>query len=364
MSLEKPSFHEQAIESIVDQKIGVAKILARLDKILLDNSELDHQATDNIIDEMSDELKITPDQTELLKGGVAQYFEKHEAIASSITKFKESFGSAWQREFFKYCFGKYPEGNIDLREGPMTIYWLCESLDDYALACNEEPEEAKESFGKRKSLLDDQPEELRGTMILEYSGHPQHMASSMDQRSKKSKITETHEQQHVIFDMLKDELNYEPLNFDGLDANSSLAEVKVAVKRYLQFRRLEIERSAKNEIMAYWRDGERSIEEIKDLILEKGGSYDHRGEHNERELSKYLIARFGDNYKDFIPDLNIDGIWQQECAVFEYDILQALDVLKDIDKISPDKKNDYLYLLSLERSDKWRRTYELCKDKI
>jgi len=164
--------------------------------------------------------------------------------------------------------------------------------------------------------------------------------------------------------MLKDELDYSPLNFDGLDENSSLAEVQKATQRYLQFRKLELERSAKNEIIAYWRDGERTIEEIKDIILEKGGMYDHRADHNEQELSKYLIARFGQAYEKFIPDLRIDIIWKRECDVFEYDIIQALQVLKEIEASSGDKKREYVYLLSLERTDKWQRTYNLCKDKI
>lgn len=364
MSFENPSSLEQTRESFVQQKIGAAKILAHIDQMIIDNGDIDKDAINSAIEEVSNESQISPEQIESIKKGVARFFEKHEAIVDNITKFQEQYGDNWKAEFFNYCFGQYPSGNVELREGPMTIYWLCENLDDYAVACNEDPETAKESFGHRKSLLDDQPDELRGTIILEWTGHPKHQKSSPSQQKEKSKVTETHEQQHIVFDMLEDELDYSPLNFDDLDENSGLEEVHKATRRYLAFRRLEMERSAKNEIMAYWRDGEKTLDEIKSIILEKDGLYDHRNDTNEEQLAKYLISRFGEKYKEFIPDLNIDDVWQQECEIFENNINQAFDVLQEIENQSPDKKREYLYLLSLERTDKWRRTYDLCRDKI
>lgn len=149
-----------------------------------------------------------------------------------------------------------------------------------------------------------------------------------------------------------------------MDKNSSLEEVQIALRRFLDFRRLEMERAAKNEIMAYWRDGEKTLDEIRTMVLEKGSAYDNRKIGEEEGVAKYLLKRFGENYRDYIPKLNIKEIWQAACLTFETNIAQAIEVLKNVDKQAPNKKIDYLYLLSLERADKWERTYNLSKDKI
>lgn len=364
MSFENPSSLEQTRELLIQQKIGAAKVLARIDQIIMDNVDIDQEKVNSAIEEVSSEYQISPEQIDLINKGMAHFFEKHQAVVDAITKFKKNYGDNWKTEFYNYCFGQYPSGDVDLREGPITIYWLCENLNDYAIACNEDPDTAQGSFGQRKSLLDEQPDELRGTIIVEWTGHPEHHKNSLNQQKEKSKTTEIHEQQHIIFDMLADELDYSPLNFDGLGERSNLEEVQKATRKYLSFRRLEMERSAKNEIIAYWRDGEKTLNEIKSIILEKGGIYDHRNDTNEKQLAKYLVSRFGEKYKEFIPNLNIDNIWQEECKIFMNSINQAFQVLQEIDKQSSDKKRDYLYLLSLERTDKWRRTYDLCRDKI
>jgi hypothetical protein len=106
------------------------------------------------------------------------------------------------------------------------------------------------------------------------------------------------------------------------------------------------------------------LDEIKNIILEPGSIYDSKNNVNEETLSEYLISRFGNNYKILIPQLNIRPTWQKQCNKFDQNIHKAIKVLKDIEKNSPAKKLDYIYLLSLEKTDKWERTYQLIKNKI
>jgi hypothetical protein len=364
MLKEKPTISEQTLESMVQQKIGTAKILASLDQTINSDSAFNYEALEKIVEEGALEYKVNPEQLTLLKNGLTEFFKKHEAVNGQVEKFKKEFGEEWKKEFFKYCFGQYPEGQIDLRQGPITIYWQCEDLKDYNLACGESEEEYSGSFGNRKSLLDEQPEELIGTIIVEYSGHPKQQASSPEEQTKKSQAAEIHEKQHIIFDMLTNELDYRPLNLDELDKNSTLEEVQIALRRFLDFRRLEMERAAKNEIMAFWRDGEKTLDEIRAIVLEKGSAYDNRRIGEEERVTKYLLKRFGENYRDYISKLNIKEIWQEACLTFETNIAQAVEVLKNVDKQNSNKKLDCLYLLRLERADKWERTYNLCKDRL
>jgi hypothetical protein len=258
MNFENSISNKEQVKSTLDKKIGVAKTLSLLDTAIRENPKIDIKELLNILDGVAQKYVLNNNQIDSFKSGLNEYLDKHRAITNDLEKFKEEFGAEWKREFFKYCFGSYPKNGVELREGAMTIYFMCDDLRDYALACNQSEEEAAKGFGCKKSLLDDQPEELRGTIILEYSGHPKYKENALNMRLEKSKRTELHEEQHIIFDMLDDELNYEALNFGGLNEMSTLQEVKLAVNKYLNLRREELERGAKNEIIAYWRAGEKS----------------------------------------------------------------------------------------------------------
>jgi hypothetical protein len=364
MGFENPISIEQKEELIIDKKIGAAKLLAALDNAIRKNSEIDAKELDDILENFTQKFRLDNDQQNSFKIGIKKYFKKHAAIVNDLEKYKKDFGDNWKRELYKYCFGGYPEGVVEIRPGAMTLYFMCESLKDYALASNQSEEAAAESFGYRKSPLDEQPEELIGALIIEYSGHSKHKEKCQQTKLKKSMITETHEEQHVIFDLLDDELDLGPLSFADLNETSALPEVRLSVVRYLNLRRQEMERAAKNEIIAYWRDGEKSINEIGSVILEPGGLYDIKNNESEELLSDYLISRFGANYKSLTPQLNINNIWHEQCAKFNTNIQRALEVIKDIEIYNSDKKIEYLYLLSIEKLDKWTRTYQLVKARI
>lgn len=359
---ETRSSRGEFVDSLVDQKIGIARLLADIEKDARQQT-LDEN-WDEYIERRLGELEISDKQSEIVRRGINEFRAKNVAIKHFIDGYQSRYGDAWKEKLFAACFNQDPIGGIDLRVGPITLYWQCSSLEDYAQAADLSVEEARQSFGFRKSPLDFHLDGLRGTIILEYTGHLENKSTSDEHQRTKSNLTEMHEEQHIIYDLFPSQLDYSALEFPGLSEQSKISDIERSIQNFLTLRRGELEESAKNEILAYWKDGEKSPAEIQKVIVEPGGMYDNSNIVSGPDIVPYLVKRFGERFRSIINSHEIDERWRAEGNTYRRHVQQAIEILNLLAAITPEKKCEYIYLLMMELLDKWPRLQRMVRDKV
>lgn len=266
---------EEFKEKLAAQKEGIADLELKLIANIRANPDIGPQELNSIIEEMGERFGLTEEQKLITRTILARYRLKHEAVK------KAAEGIPDPSDLFKAVFGQAPKGKVEVVQGPMTVYFRCYDLRDYALIRSQAFAEkrvlterdlaaAEVSRGAhiRKSLIP----ELEGTIIAEN-------AAKVPENEKPQTLI--HEEQHAINHLFKEErdrtilLNEKPAQ--------TRSEAKNLAERYLREQREWAESRAKDEILAYFSTGEEPRRIL--LRLKPGeGRYDYFREIREREI--------------------------------------------------------------------------------
>ncbi len=263
-------------EKLAYQKEGLARTQEELIKTIRENPditwpELYGKALDLLVkygaDTEGNQIKID----EILRG----YYKKHWFIKKARERFPDD------NNLFEAIFGRPPQGRIEVIEGPVTLYFRCHDIRDYALISQQtfldyrDPTMTEIRATKREggvSISTSLIPNLRGTIIAE---------RARGEFTDNQKAIYIHEEQHAIkrlFDerpiktMWKTTWPYE--------MDTSLT------KQFRIIREQMAELRVKDEILAYMKEGRRDPEEIFKILTmsgQDGGLYDYL-EDEKREL--------------------------------------------------------------------------------
>lgn len=212
--------------------------------------------------------------------GAMNYVSKHKAVKFYRDKYPDD------NDFYKACFGLSPQADVKVITGPVSVYVMCYNLNDFARVYSEKyntkkltKKDIKEANGSKgvqipKCLLN----ALSGVVIAENC--------SDNDREIFDNSTYVHEEQHVLHDMLYQKTK------KVLDSKEAVREIETEkdLLSYLRAMREVFFDDAKDEILAYYRDGECVESEVLDLLMEEGGLYnfyDDFVKSNEFELQQF-----------------------------------------------------------------------------
>ncbi len=301
-SAERASLLASYKEKLTLQKNGLAKVQEEMMEDIRKNPEMTKEEFSKLYDERAELFGVTLEQKEIAEKIFAKYKEKHVAIERIRAEYPDD------REMFKAAFGQAPKGEIEIIVGPISLYFRLHHIEDYALAnsgkCQQvnvdidanDIKKASSSggMGRVPTLIP----KLSGVVCIENTEGRKFEGLAVE-------IYE-HEEQHVINEIVKRTREAEfPFSDNSLALAGDVGEIKelqsamltatpaekklfearvVQLKRQIDIldtRRLKAIRErdasgrAKDEILAYTRDGKK-LGEIYTLLTRKeseGGVY-------------------------------------------------------------------------------------------
>lgn len=206
------------------------------------------------------------------------YAKNHKIIASFIERYPDIY------DLFEAVFGRKPQGKIGVIEGPMTLYFRCHDIADYAYirSCaflTQRNVTAHDLFLAKMSggvmLLKLRIPELAGLVMAENAFGP----GGLDDAAG---AILSHEEQHVMHHFFDTEARYH-IREDLLNRAKTPQETKEAIARYLRSKRRQFEENAKDEILAYlvMRNALSPAEIFQELVTpaSSSGLYDYMYYH-------------------------------------------------------------------------------------
>lgn len=377
----RPERLESYKQELIKQKEGIAEIQNDLEKQIRENPDLSHEELMKTVFNKAPEYRLSENQLDLFKKTLSGYVEKHQAIRETRKKYPDD------KELFKTCFGKEPGGIVEITERPMTLYFRCHDLKDYAWIYNLKFLDKKKKTKLTKSdirradttagahigtcLAERLNPVLENTITIE-------KARGESMASPRAKDALIHEEQHAIYRLfkkleLKKFIEFIDKTFAELFAQKIVQDEIVKefqdkknpklLVDYLKSIRSGFENRAKDEILAFYKGEYHRPHEIKEMLLRssaEGGLYDHLANYKdylEENLRKQLTPKiFRRNKK------TIKNIFRQ-VFVDEYkkEIIEAVNTAEELKNIGK-SKNEIVHLLTTEPLSRWQKIVKRIKE--
>jgi len=227
-------------------------------------------------------------QKNKVKDILSRYYWKRQSIKKVRNKFPD------ENKLFEAIFGQLPRGKIEVIEGPVTLYFRCHNIKDYALISgqtflyNRDP-----SWSERKAARAQRGVSISSSLIPNLQG------TIIAERAKGNfgnfqKSTYIHEEQHAI-KRLFDERPVKKLRI--YETGTSLAE-QFRIKRE---RMAELQ--VKDEILAYMKEGPWNPKQVFNFLTtsgKNGGLYDYLAEDKKELIALHSKNKSSDEKKKII----------------------------------------------------------------
>jgi len=356
-------------EELIKQKEGIAEIQEDLEKQIRENPDLNQEELMKTVLAKAPEYRLSENQLDLFKKTLNKYVIRHQAVREARKKYP------YNQELFKACFGKEPEGGIEIIELPASLHWRCHGLRDYAWIKQQKfslPPDQQKLTRTDLKLADSSG----GCLVLSCLMPSLSNAITVENAEKKpiesprAQAVLQHEEQHSIYRLFKEQLIRgsvnqlfkNPLTQKLLIEELSRNQKPDFLLACLRSEREHIFNKVKDEILAYYK-GIRPLEYIKEMLLRpsmEGGSYDyfyHAKDYLENALKERLTPEiFKKNKK------NIEKIL---CQVFieEYadEIIKAINSINKLEKLGKSQK-EIIYLLITEPLSRWDKLVQRMKE--
>ena len=284
---EKKQKLQEFKEKLAHQKEGLARTQEELINAIRDNpditwKELYGKALDLLIKYGADEQK------EKVREILSRYYWRHQAIK----KAREQFPN--ESQLFEAVFGQFPRGKIEITEGPVTLYFRCHNLKDYAMISEQtfltgrEPTWSEMKAAKSEggvSISTSLIKNLQGTIIAE---------RAMGDFGDVQREIYVHEEQHAI-KRLFDERPVRKLT--SSETEDSLIE------RLRKSRENIAELKVKDEILAYMKEGRFNANGVFNNLIrpgKNGGLYDYLVNEKREIIAIHSKGKSRDEKSDLI----------------------------------------------------------------
>lgn len=280
------------------QTEGLAQVQTNIFSAIRKNPDASYDDLHSAMIQQGAAYGMNDRQREIGDDVLKKYVAKHEQIRGLRNQYSDD------RELFKAFFGRPPKGDVTVVDGPMSFYFKCQDVNDFALIRSQSFIEGREPtagevaeaahYGGLAGVSTLIPG-INGSVMAENSSH-EVFQKSPDQ----SDTVRTHEEQHVMNHLFAEQFDESRDVIGRFHEANTQGEKEVAVEDYLRYFQQKAEEESRDEILAYFKDG-RSLDEIlTTLALKKdeGGGYDFLVE--DRTMGEYNVAvLFGEEFQSF-----------------------------------------------------------------
>lgn len=361
-------------EKLAAQQEGLAKIQTNLITEIKKSPDAPiSELYDKFVEEASP-LGINYSQKDLALRSLRAYSERRQIIKELKDKFPDI------DNLFETLFGKKPVGKIELKEGPITLYFKCYNFEDYCQIyyCQDSEILAKLSDSNFGTFYKGQASLSGGINISEpgpvseprLKGVITAEKSRRGNSEKKSQDVFNHEEQHSINKLFEE--NYRERNvIDRLHEAKSDEDLKLALINLIVYRREYVaDKRGKDELLAYSKAGSKNIRDTKKKLTDRSvyALYDYMApassfspmitdDDNSGKLIKAKIMLNSEH-----PNLHL-GPLRQKYFVDKYEnvLRSGLESLKKMEKMGY-SKDDTIAMLTHEPLEKWPKVVNRLKE--
>lgn len=280
------------------QTEGLAQVQANIFSTIRNNPDASYDDLRSAMIQQGAVYGMNERQREIGDDVLKKYIAKHEQVRGLRNQYSDD------RELFKALFGRSPKGEVEVVDGPMTFYFKCRDVNDFALIRSQSFIEGREPtagevaaaahYGGLAGVSTLIPG-INGSVMAENSSH------EVFQKSPgQSDTVRTHEEQHVMNHLFAEQFDEARDVIGRFHEAKTQGEKEVAVEDYLRYFQQKAEEESRDEILAYFKDG-RSLDEILttlSLKKDEGGGYDFLVE--DRAMGEYNVAvLFGEEFQSF-----------------------------------------------------------------
>lgn len=280
------------------QTEGLARVQTSIFSTIRNNPDASYDDLHRAMIQQGSVYGMNDRQREIGDDVLKKYIAKHEQIRG----LRRQYGD--DRELFKALFGRFPKGDVEVIDGPMTFYFKCRDVNDFALIRSQSFVEGREPtagevaaaarYGGLAGVSTLVPG-VDGAVMAENSSHEVFQKSPAQ-----SETVRTHEEQHIMNHLFVNQFDEARDVIGRFHEAKTRGEKEVAVEGYLRYFQEKAEEESRDEILAYFKDG-RSLDEIlATLALKKdeGGGYDFLME--DRAMGEYNVAvLFGEEFQSY-----------------------------------------------------------------
>lgn len=319
-------------KNIIDQMRVIASARCELQEIIKTNPDISDDDLKTKFISRTERFNLSPRQIDLANKAIDKYVIMHK----SVSEYREMFPD--DRDLYQAVFGCLPEGRVEVKVGPMTLYFICYDAKDYARIYSGQtnPDEetvrtARLSGGVFKSGIS--IKDVSGVIIAEnrFGVPPMYYSDKVY----------IHEEQHAIHRLFEKPMSV--ASYDTTVFKETDPEIKkMLILRYFRFIREGIgEHRVADEILSFKKDGQNNAIIINSLVKseEEGGLYDFF--KNEK---KRLLDKFGE-----IPEIDslINKVFVTEYQEMISKALSAFDELTGTLGLSKEEAIAFLTMISI-----------------
>lgn len=352
-------------EKLAETRKKAAKAQVEIENLVRGNPNISRGEMMSQLNQIIYSNQLDPQRFEF-KTAIDKFLDARDKVQGEVKKYRFTYEEKWQQELFRDLFGGLPRGKIVIEVLPASIYIRIFDIEDYVFAYMSVPgnteRSARSSGGAKFNFKFKNLPEFDQKVIVENSSAivPDH-----------SPQVRSHEEEHTIFEYYDPRLSRD-LRLEK-DLNVSLNLMKGEVD-YTSFKSL-IDRwafnwvlwwesNAKNEVLAYLKDG-RNIYNVLDFLEDDNGFYNYF-QITVKEFQQKIttwVRRKNIAIKDkpmtedeigvFAHDTLLAG-WQKYKKDVETALMAVAKLLKRYQK-SPDDVLKIIRLLNQEPLNKWHR---------
>lgn len=294
---ERPKKLAEYKRKLAEQKEGLAQVQESVIEFIRKNPEASFETLYNMATTLGERFGMADYQKGIVDEVLLRYSQRHLTI-QELRKLHSD-----DSDLFFAVFGVKPKGKIEAIAGLVTLYFRCENLDDYTLIHSQAFLKDKKIIPKQKiaarksggvSLSASLVPGLEGGITAEKSGYLGYKFGGVLGNTKR--VFE-HEEQHAIKNLFRETTQKKDQSIAWDRVNyASESEFETTLKTFLRIRRENAEESAKDEIMAFAKNG-LNPEQIVAILTKPNYLYNYLDKD-----SLYLKDFFGENFKpQFYP---------------------------------------------------------------
>lgn len=350
--LERKKLLREYKEKLIYQKEGLAVIQKEIIAKIRDNPDATLSELYEMVKDFASKYGLSSEQKMIARNLLFEYNKKHSFVRMEREKYPND------ADLFTVVFGRPPKGEIEIIQGPITLYFRCKDPEDYALIhsgafmslktpSEEQIKEASMSGGVSTSgaLIPG----LRNSIIAENSS-----VVHGDYR----KILD-HEEQHAIKKLFGDKISMR-MPWARIVYAENDEERLLAVRDYIRTEReFQADEKARDEILAYFVGSGYKKDKIIDILTttkEDHGLYDYLSGKNQA-LIDLFTNKFGVEFEATIKK-EIERVFVTEYKELIKKGTEAFETLNEIGY----SKEQVMAILIHEPLSRWEKVVKRIKD--
>jgi len=363
---------EKYKQELIKQKEGIAEIQEDLEKQIRENPDLSQEELMKTVLAKAPKYKLSENQLALFEETLNKYVEKHRTVREARKQYPHG------KELFKACFGKEPEGTIEIIERPASLYFRCHDIKDYAWTEKDFSRGFPDKGKQKLTKSDINNASMRGGHLVNHclifplqNTITVENARGRSMDSPKVERTLRHEEQHVINSLFREQklrwfadrlLTEKPIGENIIKELHNKKSPEILIN-YLRFKRENFENSAKDEILAFYKGAARNLDEIMDLLVEPkagGGIYDYfdrNKDYLENSLKEKLTSKIFRKNKKIIRQ-TLKQVFVNE---YQQEIIHSINAINELEKMGK-SRDEIIHLLITEPLSRWGKLVQRIKE--